>query len=292
MAIQKNKLRHLTIPPSSLSVEHFTKILRVVQTANEEAKSFELDEIEKAADPSLFKRDQAKAALDKHLVIQLGVFGSDGEYVQTDDLNDINDLNHPTLPDSISRVELNNKSKYKLFAERNPFHYFELTLDFRAPKILDLNSSPTRATENDSSVNVLGINNNWVDGTFSALKKIFDEAKSGATIFHRHAVYDLVLWLIYVPLVIYALFRIDIWAMSKLGKLSPGLQFTIYLYMLVFSLLVFRFAFNYARWLYPYFELQSRREKKRALQRTIYISLVSAVAASATYDLLKFLLLN
>ena len=65
---------------------------------------------------------------------------------------------------------------------------------------------------------------------------------------HKKTSYDLVLWLIGMPLMLAWLYKISQWIGDKLDKTPEIISIAIYLYLFVLMLLVFRISFNYTRY--------------------------------------------
>lgn len=289
MAVQKNKLRHSSISASVLTSETFSSLWPILLTANNEARALELIHYDNISDPNTYDREKTRLGLESTMVIQIAIHGADGQYIQTDDLNELANLQ---LPNPISRISIDNSSRYELILKVKPLNQFRITLDFSVPQIFDLSRSPTQATENGSNINILGTSEIWVDGTYSKVREIFDSASSKMAFLHRHAIYDLLLWPIYVPLLVLSLFRFDKSIALAIPGASAALLVIAYLNLLVLALYLFRFLFNYARWLFPYFELDFQRNKRRSLQKAAYILVIGGLVCSALYDGIKYIVLN
>jgi len=96
-----------------------------------------------------------------------------------------------------------------------------------------------------------------------------------------------------LPLSLWNLRKFDLLASEYLSKYSMVLTVGVYIYIFVVILNIFRFAFNYLRWLFPYLELKTSVKSRVIYNRIIFITIISAIACTLARDIfvcvIKFL---
>ena len=105
----------------------------------------------------------------------------------------------PNFPSDIATVFFDSASRLNLrenFTTRNSLLLF---LDFRRPAVLDFRLMPSQETPNESNFCARGIDPTWVHGVFHEVESFVNCHRSTGAWLHRHTVYDVLLWLIGLP---------------------------------------------------------------------------------------------
>lgn len=94
---------------------------------------------------------------------------------------------------------------------------------------------------------------------------------------HMENIYDVILWLIYFPLLLFYLYKYQshlpdiIKSSNMLPQILTGL--TIFFILL----LAFRLVFNLGRWLFPYMQIKNQITRERYILKAIYSLFITTV---------------
>ena len=163
-----------------------------------------------------------------------------------------------------------------------------LFLDFARPPILNFTILPSQETLNGSNIEVDGSDATWVNGVFKEFIDIVSQHPSTGSWLHRHTVYDVLVWILGLPIGFWICSKLSRFIETQLFTLSPFLQAALYIYIFLASLTLLRVAFHYARWIWPLNEFRSERSKSRT-HKAVFKIICSGVGISILYDLLKWL---
>lgn len=285
MTILKNKLLQTQLNSTKVSIGDLEKLIPILEEANNESKELEIPELKKSDDfqNGSIDEKQIRALLTNHMTVRVGIFGINGEYIQTDFPQS---LTSDQIPNAIKTIIIDNSSSFQLAFKREPMNQFKITLDFKTPYIFDFVSSPSLATPNASSIELLGVNETWVNGNYSKFTDYFKGKKTNRGWIHKSSIYDALLWVLLFPIGLGYLRKIDHWVLSFDNiSYSPAFFTVTYLFLLLIIFLIFRILFNYLRWLYPYLELEPQNNNPRSWQRKLYYFILAAIFAPLAYDL-------
>jgi len=129
----------------------------------------------------------------------------------------------------------------------------------------------------NSSLDIFGQNETWVSGTYRKVVELLGNRKNKHGWLHRNNVWDLFLWLAIMPIIFRILFVLQKSITPHLPNISGVLKGAIYVYAFFLLLNAFRFIFSYARWVFPYLELETPLKKTnlhRLILGTIVLSIV------------------
>lgn len=219
----------------------------------------------------------------------LEIFGTEGEYFNSSNPQTIEKNDFPLL---ISKIKFGNLFPYEYKRKQKPSIYFELSIDFKEVMIIDLLTSPTKSTDNDSFFIVAGIDSITVMGITNLLDNFFKKHSTYNNIINAENVYDLLLWLFFFPVLLIYLFKFKD-AFPEIIVSAPNILQTILGIVLWFiAILVFRFLFNFARWLFPCQELITQTSKGRKVAKYIYFVTIASLIGTLVYNFLSWLFLK
>lgn len=269
----------------SANKDELLKLFKKLEERNYAAGEIEVSNF-KQMDQSKEEYEKSKEALKNSFKTQICVTGTDGEQI----IGAISEVfNSPNFPDKLKSILVSSDSSFQFNYDIKPRNHFTLFIDFNKPQILDLSFLPSQATPNESNIYVRGFDATWVHGVFSEANNFIDRHSSKFTWIHRHSIYDLLVWLLGLPFGFWTVYNLSGLLDKVFGSLSQFLLSAVYVYVFLASLLIFRLAFHYARWVWPLVEYQSPKNeayKHRITIVAIYIGLIGKLL----YDLIKIIL--
>jgi hypothetical protein len=170
-----------------------------------------------------------------------------------------------------------------------PQERITLFLDFSQPPILDFGKLPTFATVNESNFEIAATDESWFVLSKTRLSDFFQEKRSRYDWIHGAGVYDVLLYVFGLPL--------EVWGCVKLGNVIPSIDHLsaiprtlVYGYTFLLSLIIFRVAFSYCRWVLPKVEVQTNLRRSPFRNRAAWIVVLGALFWPALYELAKALI--
>ncbi len=287
MSIYKNTSRTIAIQSGVVTKDELKNMILLTDDINKQAKELEFQryDSEITGDTPPVTMDHVNEAMP----IRIWVNGEEGELLLTSKPETLEDH---LLPKHISRIKIENSSYYRQIAKGvDPINHFEIVLDFSTSSIFDFISTPTARTSNESSIYILGQNDNWVAGTYEKLNSVFKDKKSYRSFIHKSNVYDLLLWFIFVPiLMLYYFPKFDLRVRNIEFLNGSDAYFTVlYLCIFIIGLYIFRSLFNFSRWLFPYLELESQKVGERIILKSGFGFILLSIIGPLFYDLFKYL---
>lgn len=279
-SIVKNKLQK---PIASLNInkEDLKKFLQILQERSNAACDIECNHIEsftKAEDLEKSKEDLRSCS-----ILKLTVNGIDGEEL----FGNIEDVfNSVSFPEQINSIYVNSELLYKSQFNFIPRNQFEIYIDFRKPKVLDLSFQPSDKTPNDSMFSVEGFDNTWVNGVFSEIDKFFDNRSSRFSGIHKNSIYDLIVWILGFPIGFWVCFKLS----NQINNIFANdfLKSAVYVYFFFLSLIILRILFHYFRWLYP--KIQYKTEKDVSIiHRGFFFTVTTGIIGAFLYDIISMI---
>lgn len=276
--------KHITksIPSAGYTREDLISLIRLAEKLHSDCVSqFKSDIAQNRWHVANVLAQDAGTHVDSHFALTIAINGHDGEYTNFEPT----ELNSTTLPSQISKITISNFSRYEILTRSTPSTYFEVVIDFKAAKIFDLVSSPSRATENQSLITSFSINHIFCDGMDRQIESFFRQHKNLNSVVHRENIYDFILWFLYLPIVIILMIKHEI-PLSE-GITSAHLIVQIITAVTSFALLIicFRLLFNAGRWLFPFQQITSNATTASKISKLLYsgivITLVGVLAVRA-----------
>ena len=198
-------------------------------------------------------------------------------------------LDEGNLPKPLSSIEFDIGAYYKISRQTgidapNRVH---VKLDFTKPPLLDLSNPGTGPTPNDSSVIVNGNDSMWVSGIYEKLLSTLRQGRVSTGWLHSQYTYDALLWLVGLPGSLSAATLIG----EKFGnRYFPNSflpKLTLFLFILILLITIFRIGFSWVRWLLPLIEFsplaQPIHRQIRLLLSALIIGVLGSLAASALW---------
>ena len=192
----------------------------------------------------------------------------------------------PRFPDKVKTLHINSELDLRNLYDWSPRNRFELLLDFTKPELFNLSLSPSISTPNASHIFVTGLNSDWVSGVYRKVTDFIKEKRTRRRFFHRHSVYDLLLFLVGIPFAFWIVYKLSSLINSIFGGFSVFVQNGAYVCLFFLMLNLFKILFDYARWIFPIVEYKSSADNARK-HRYILGCLIIAIFGNFLYDLFK-----
>ena len=280
---QQKRIRSFSIDRAELR-----KLLELLQERANAAGEIEekhFDKLRLQAKPQTEEQvEKAKKDLREGFRLFITVSGIDGTEL-TGNIEDI--FASPNFPDEVKTLFFSTDiplQKYNYY----PRNKMTLFLDFERPSVLNFSIMPSQETANASNIEVNGSDATWVNGVFQEFINYVSRYPSTIPWLHRHTVYDVLVWILGLPLGFWICSKISHFIEIQLFTYSPFLQAALYVYIFLASLILLRVAFHYARWIWPLTEFQSERSTSRK-HKAIFGIICSGIGISILYDVLKWL---
>jgi hypothetical protein len=193
-----------------------------------------------------------------------------------------------TFPDNLVSIFGSNAAYTERAINLRPLNTVEVFLCFEKPSLkLDFQTLPSNPTENRSIININGRDEDWVISTAERLQNFFKQRATTRPIIHGSGTYDYFVYLAFLPSLIWLFFKQGSAATVWLEQQSIFLNIVLGIYTLLLSLLIARFVFQYARWLFPPMEYYKRSRVGAFVHRSIAGVVGSTIFLGAIYDLVS-----
>ena len=269
----------------SASKENLQKLLQILQERCSTAADIELEHFEQINQTNeAYEED--KKILKESFQLKVLVDGTDGQQLYGS-VSEIFDS--PNFPDELQSILVNSDTTLRLSYNYYPRDSLKLFLDFSKPQVLNFSLLPSQATPNESNISVTGYDSTWVHGVFNEFNTFVNKYPSQFTWIHKHSVYDLLVWVIGLPLSFWIVYRLSDILNKLFSNFSVFVQSASYVYVFIATLIGFRLLFHYARWVWPLVEYCSIKNK--ALKHRIALGVISlTIVSTFIYDLVKSIL--
>lgn len=287
--MEKNKLLLRTnllknIRSFSTKKEELYNLLKILQERSTAAGDIEIANVEKIGEAEE-KNEEIKKELRERCELKVTLKGIEGQEL----FGSIDEIfNSPNFPEEISTIFVASDTLLRV-VNYYPRNSFKLFLDFTKPAMLNFSFLPSQATPNNSNITVEGYDTTWVHGVFNEINSFIDKHPSKLTWIHQHSVYDLLVWLLGLPLGFWSVYKLSGWLNKIFGSFSVFVKSAAYVYIFLLTLILFRILFHYARWIWPLIEYQSPRNKAlkhRIVLGVIFIGLIGKLI----YDLIRLII--
>lgn len=243
----------------------------------------EVNSLKKPPEVSFEDFEGHKAWLRSQYRISVIIIGGNGEFLYEEN-NSI--FNSHQLPNTINRVFLSSKSFYRFNTQKDPADWFELTLDFSKPPLLDWVNNVSSPTPNESNLIVSGQDDTWVSGVVRKVEQKIQAHKTHRNFLHAPFIYDAGLLIFGLPAAFSITSLASIYIYSQMS--GTFLVFAAHAYVFIATLLSYRTLFGYTKWAFPKIEHNmSNASKHRKLWGGIIgtIALTTLTAAIHKYFL-------
>jgi hypothetical protein len=275
---QKKRIRSFSTDRAELR-----KILELLQERAYAAAEIEEKHLNRLQAQTDEQFEQAKRELREGFRLFITLSGTDGTKL-TGSIEDIFDS--PNFPDEVKDLFFSTDiplQKYNYY----PRNKMTMFLDFGRPAVLNFSILPSQETQNESNIEVSGSDATWVNGVFQEFISYVSRHPSTIPWLHRHTVYDVLVWILGLPVGFWICSKASHPIEIKLSTYSPFLRSALYVYIFFVSLNLLRLAFHYARWIWPLTEFRSERSKSLK-HKAIFVAICSSIGLSILYDLLKW----
>lgn len=214
------------------------------------------------------------------------IFGGRGEYFFSTDISIFNEQN---LPDKIETIIFDSLSPFEFRFRVKPQNGIKIHITHLKTNMLDF-GIPTEPSEFENFIEVSGSNDTWVSAVFNDVQDFFNKKGTNRNWLHSKKAYDILIWLVFWPLVFWLLFRFSKTINTALPNLPTVPLIAIHVYIAVISFYAFRFLLNYSKWVFPLIEVQVSKEDKRIKHRKFLYLILGSIFTAFLYDLVKYLI--
>lgn len=274
------------LPPCNIDLNYLIKLHNILVEINNEAAKIETSTLQQQPNQTQEEFEKLKEYCRNLFKISIQIFGSKGKYIFSESSSIFDETK---LPDRINRIIFDNSLKYSFLLKKELSNKVKIEFDFQKPKVFDLQSIPSLATPNNSSIHIIGNNETWVFGTYKKVMDSLVERSTKRGWLHKNNVYDLLLWFLIIPMTFRILYKIDNNFLLRFENISTIFVVAIYLYLFIFIINIFRMIFNYARWIFPKIELVTSLKNGARIHRLILTTILISLLASFIGDLVKLI---
>ncbi|UCC79382.1 MAG: hypothetical protein JSW64_14095 [Candidatus Zixiibacteriota bacterium] len=286
MNIARINARVIKPPSCSLSIKFLKDLYHIANEIVKQAAEKASKELRILPNQSEKEFADQKKLIEESYKLEAIIFSFKGTLMlsQDDSIFDEKDM-----PSPISKIIFSNVEYYRRNIGLDPSYIIKIEFDFGKLRIFDLLTSPSRASYNSSTIEVKGEDEVWVVGATDKIRSKIKEAKNKYSIVHKESIYDVLIWLLVIPLAITNMHILERHLYKLLDNFTEPLKILIYFFVLLSILVLFRIFFNYTRWLFPYCELKLEEKKGPSFHRYIYGALCLGILVDViVVVLLKF----
>jgi len=279
--------RYQPIRSSCISKDSLKKLCDKIQQRLDAAFTIELDSFKSNLEKNgkTFTDDMEKE-LKEGFVLRLTIHGDgDKEFYGT--VSEVFDS--PDFPEDVTSFYVDTSNYLKAFSNYYVSNSFEILLDFKRPEIFNLSIQPSEKTKNNSYIKVDGYDPSWVNGLFSELTQFFEKKKTNFKFFHGQAVYDLLVWLVGIPVAFWIIGKVTPTIEQIVSEWSSLTANSLYVFVFLLFIFGFRMIFHYARWIWPPVEYVNP-DNKNIKHRIVLSTLTLSVLGAFIYDIIKFII--
>lgn len=276
------------IPSSILDLGYFKKLYSTLCKISKDGALLENENYTKLHDQSDEEFEKMKSDTYDLYKVSILIYGTKGEQILTHNVDGFDETN---LPDEISKIVFDNSLIYNSSVKQNPQNRIRVIFDFYKPSIFDISSKPSVNT-NNSYIEIFGQNDNWVKGAFEQINSSLIERKTKRNWLYGNNIYEIFLLTIVIPLSFWNLNKISYLFFISSLDLPSIIEVGFYIYLFILLLWLFRIIFNYARWLFPYIEIDYGFRRKEFAHRLILLGLITSLFFTFIKDLITLLFKN
>lgn len=284
----RSNQKYSRIPSSILDLGYFKKLHSTLSVISKDGARLENENYSRLPDQTEEDFEKMKNDTYELYKVSILIYGTKGEQILS---HTIEAFDESGLPDEISQIIFDNSLIYTSRVKQNPQNRLRVVFDFSKPSIFNFTSKPSVNT-NNSSIEILGQNDNWVNGAFEQINSSLKERKTKRTWLYTNNIYELFLLVIVLPLTFWNLNKISNYFLIPSLKLPSIIEVGLYFYIFIILLWLFRIIFNYARWLLPYIEINYGFRKREIAHRLILLGLITTLLYSFIKDLVVFLFIG
>jgi len=189
------------------------------------------------------------------------------------------------IPSPLASVYMTNNTAFMGVFKANPQDSFAVLLDFGKPPVFDWAFIVSNPTANNSNLTINGLDMTFVRSIESSVMNALQDRRPFWKFIHAPFSYDIGLWLLAMP---YGIFECTkaIAALTKSFPVFDDYKLGLYIYALVLLLAVYRFFFQYVKWVFP-LNVYADNQDSSALHRSVIAAIVLGLVGNIIYDLLR-----
>lgn len=214
--------------------------------------------------------------------VTVTISGNDGNNAYGETLNL---FSSEILPAPVLSIYMTNTTAYVGVFKQNPPDSFALLLDFGKPPIFDWSNIVSSPTTNNSNLSISGLDLTFVRSVEASIINALQQERPLWKFIHAPFVYDMGLWFIAMPYAIYLLSSAINWISAKMPRLEE-FKFALYIYAFVIFLSLYRFLFQYIKWVFP-LNVYAENEDSSAVHRAIIVTILLGLVGNVIYDFIK-----
>jgi hypothetical protein len=263
---QRKKIRSL-----SLDLKELRRLLEIMQERSFAAGQIEVSNYQRL-DQTAEVFEANKKTLQEGFALYLTVTGSDGVNL-TGNIETV--FSSPNFPEEVASVFFDTSTPLRTAHNWNPRNKCVVFIDFTRPQVFNFSLMPSQETPNASNILVQGSDATWTYGIYHEFENFVSEHPSTLRMLHRHTTYDILIWILGLPLAFWLCFRMA--PLVSKATASPFLSAALYVYLFMACLISFRIFFHYARWIWPLVEFRGSRNnaiRHKLLWSTLAVSLI------------------
>jgi hypothetical protein len=196
-------------------------------------------------------------------------------------------LSEGKLPDRVATVTFDSANSLQL-ANITPLNRFRLTLDFTTPGVFGAYNLWEDSTPNGSKLEVIGTDQTWTNGVHEHALAFFRRRKKVRGLLHTPLAFNMVNWLLAIPVAFWVVFRIDAAYAEQFAKWQVALRGGFYVYVLLIVMALFRGMMHALRWAFPVIELKgSRGNGKRAVVVGVVCTIILGLVTDFVAGLIR-----
>lgn len=277
--------RSKALPNFTLSKADLIDLCKLAQTQLDECLRLTIESI-KWNELDL-DHQQLSDNLRRAFTLQIRITADDGSAISLDNLSL---FGKPDFPEKIRYVYLSHHHHFQDIFNFPPRNYLSILLDFSKPSLaLNFFNLPSNPTPNESNFELNGIDETWIDSTFLKIERFFREHKSRRSFLHKSGIYDIFLYLLFVPFSVIWLILIEKSISRYVTELdSVFLKIFIYIYILLIFGQIARLIFQYMRWIFPLTEYRAGRTIGPKAHRAFLSSILLIFVGPLALEVIKF----
>lgn len=266
--------KRIPLGSTSWTLNSIRRMWRELNNVVAEQGEFEISRWAKPADQSEEEFEASKSAARHYVFKILGT-------VEFDDDNAVHDVDPEIVKvedegPRIRFIYLSNLTPYQREFGEKPDHAFELIIDLRNPSLFDATSVLSAPTPNDTHLAISGTRSGWQGGIEAVVKRSIPRKRPIRSWFHGPMVYDLFLFVVAIPLALYACWALEPFVDLTFGSTSSVVVGAAYLYIGFSVLWIYRFMFSYAKWAFPFTEISDQKSSP-ARHRALWWALFAVI---------------
>ena len=253
----RNFTTHVPITACRLRHDGLKRLYQIINEKQKEYRDKVLIRLSQTQEETPDQFREWKRSVKEAFGTSVTIAGTNGELLTGNNEKIFDDIN---LPPSLKSVFYSTQSVPKAVLKHLPEDRITVLLDFSQPPILDFSRLPTFPTPNESNFEIAANSESWFSATKVKLAEFFSERRTGYDWIHRAGTYDILLFVVGLPLAV--------WASVKVGAVLPSTasmnilpRALIYSYVFLAALFLYRAFFSYSRWVFPKVEIETQARK-------------------------------